>query len=58
MTNSNHQWAIAELQTRQWEISTPDMHVARRKRRQAQGLSKKQADDLVAWAAEQERRAA
>jgi len=53
-----HQWAMAELETRRWEVSTPDMHVARRKRRQAQGLSKKAADDLVAWAADQEREAA
>ncbi|MET3924579.1 hypothetical protein [Devosia sp. 2618] len=43
-----HQWAIAELETRRWELSTPDMHVARRKRRQAMGLSKREADQLVA----------
>lgn len=56
---TNTQWAIAELETRRWEVSTPDMHVARRKRRQAQGLTKKQADDLVqAAASEQARRAA
>lgn len=56
---TNTQWAIAELETRRWEVSTPDMHVARRKRRQAQGLTKKQADDLVAAAvAEHDRRRA
>lgn len=55
---SQQEWAIAELDRRRWEISTPDMHVARRKRRQAMGLSKKQADDLVAWAEEQDRKAA
>lgn len=44
------QWAFAEL-------DTANMHVARRKRRQERGYTKKTADDLVAWAEEQDRRA-
>jgi hypothetical protein len=55
---TNEQWAIAELDIRRWEVSSPDMHVARRKRRQAMGLSKREADNLVAWAEEQDRWAA
>lgn len=54
-------WAFAELDIRREEEAAPDsadMHVARRKRRQARGYSKKTADDLVAWAEEQDRRAA
>lgn len=54
-------WAFAELDIRRAEEAGPDtadMHVARRKRRQARGYSKKTADDLVAWAEEQDRRAA
>ena len=55
------QWAFEELDIRRQEETGPDaadMHVARRKRRQARGYSKKTADDLVAWAEEQDRRAA
>jgi len=55
------EWAFAELDIRRKEAAQPDtadMHVARRKRRQARGYSKKTADDLVTWAEEQDRRAA
>lgn len=55
---NNQQWAIAELETRRWEVSTPAMHIARRKRRQSQGLTKKQADDLLQAAASEQARAA
>lgn len=54
-------WAYAELDIRPGERARPDtadMHVARRRRRQARGYSKKTADDLVAWAEEQDRMAA
>jgi hypothetical protein len=54
------EWAFEELDIRRQEEAGPDtadMHVARRKRRQARGYSKKTADDLVAWAEEQDRRA-
>lgn len=61
------QWAFTELDLRREENArfpiqpcpgSADMHVARRKRRQARGYTKKTADDLVAWAEEQDRRAA
>ena len=55
------EWARIELDIRRQEEAGPDtadMHIARRKRRQARGYSKKTADDLVAWAEEQDRRAA
>lgn len=51
-------WALAELDLRRAEDAGPDtadMHVARRKRRQDRGYSKKTADDLVAWADAQDR---
>ena len=54
-------WAFTELDIRRQEEARPDsadMHVERRKRRQARGYSKKTADDLVSWAEEQDRRAA
>ena len=58
---SRQDWAFAELDIRRGEEAGPDsadMHVARRKRRQARGYSKKTADDLVAWAEAQDRWAA
>ncbi|QDZ10540.1 hypothetical protein [Devosia ginsengisoli] len=58
---SANEWAFTELDIRREEEAGPDtadMHVARRKRWQARGYSKKTADDLVVWAEEQDRRAA
>lgn len=58
---NSRDWAFAELDIRRTEWAGPDikeMHIARRLRRQARGYSKKVADELVAWALEQEKETA
>lgn len=61
------QWAFAELDQRRAENArfpiqpcpgSAAMHMERKRRRRERGYSKKTADDLVAWAEEQDRRAA
>lgn len=58
---TRQEWAFAELDLRRDEQAQPDtsdMRVARRKRRQARGYTKKTADDLVSWAEGIDRKAA
>ena len=61
------QWAYAELDLRRQENArfpiqpcpgSTAMHMERKRRRRERGYTKKTADDLVAWAEEQDRRAA
>lgn len=60
-------WAFAELDIRRAENArfpvqpcpgSAQMHMERKRRRRERGYTKKDADALVAWAQEQDRRAA
>lgn len=64
---TRQEWAFTELDLRREENArfpiqpcpgSTAMHMERKARRKARGYTKKTADDLVAWAEEQDRRAA